>query len=487
MCTSNGKKEISQIYTAGNKTAVPTQSSLIDMLECLVSGDDRGLRHHLEVLNSALQLNGISPRSHLQPHFDNCSLVEEELWGNHHCSCYDVIQSLLWAFPKLAWTKRAKDNALPLHLVALIGNVELARILAAVYPGALLAQNIKGKTPLHFAAREGHKEMVQMFLQLNPASAAIATSKLKLPLHFAAAEGNTEMCQIILAAFPEGATARSTKGKLPLHLASKKGNMDTVSTLLASYPEGLESLDWESSPPLHIALTEGNIEIARHLIRKNSGALKVRNIHGELPIDIALKSAPLSLFNDMINEWPESGMYALQNFRRFKDETDMEWCKIDLCLQATAKKQGKKYLPLHLILELSSSDALIRRVLTVCPDMIKMGDDAMRLPLHVAASRCKGEDNKIALEILDKFPPAAKHRDIFGRLPLHVALSSRGNISIVKALLEVYPESGVQECERKSNIPLHMAIEYQCNLDVIFTLFRQDPMISMKSLMMRKN
>lgn len=328
--------------------------------------------------------------------------------------------------------------------------------------------------------------MVQMFLQLNPTSATITTTKLKLPLHFAAGEGHTEICQVILAAYPEGATARSQKGKLPLHLASRWGNMDTVSALLTSYPEGLESLDWESSPPLHIALSEGNIEIARHLIRQNSGALKLRNVFGELPIDIALKSAPLVLFNEMIDAWPESGMFALQKFRDRDDDTDIEWCKIDLCLQAAAKKQEKKYLPLHLILELSSSPVLVRRVLAVCPDMIKMEDEAMRLPLHVAVSRFKGDNSYIALEILDKFSIAAKHKDIFGRLPLHVALSSKADISVVKALLKVYPESGVQECERKSNTALHMALEYHCNLDVVFTLFRQDPMISMKPSLLVK-
>jgi len=468
----------------------PTQTSLITLLEYLHSGHDRGFGQQLEILRSILLLNGVLPtRSSQSMHplrsdADDFSLLKEESC-NYDCSCMDIIQSLLWAFPKLAWTLREKDRALPLHIAALIGNLNLARILAAAYPGALLAQNVKGKTPLHFAAREGHKEMVQMFLQLNPTSATITTTKLKLPLHFAAAEGHTEICQIILAAFPEGATARSTKGKLPLHLASRWGNMDTVSALLSSYPEGLVSLDWESSPPLHIALTEGNIEIARHLIQQNSGALKVRNIHGELPIDIALKSAPLVLFNEMINAWPESGMFALQKFLyQDDDDTELEWCKIDLCLQAAAKKQEKKYLPLHLILELSSSPALVRRVLAVCPDMIEKEDEAMRLPLHVAVSRFKDENYGVTLEILEAFPFAAKHKDIFGRLPLHVALTSKAHVSVVSALLKVYPESGVQECERKSNIPLHMALEYQCNIDVVFTLFRQDPMISMKSSML---
>ena len=114
------------------------QTSLINLLECLQSGNDRGFRQQLGIFRSMLILNGAQsarkspdvPRPNTSVGLDfgeGSELVE----FYEHCSCIDVIQSLLWAFPKLAWTRRARDNALPLHIVALIGNVKLARILAA--------------------------------------------------------------------------------------------------------------------------------------------------------------------------------------------------------------------------------------------------------------------------------------------------------------------------------------------------------------------
>ena len=114
----------------------PTQTSLITLLEYLHSGHDRGFGQQLEILRSILLLNGVLPtRSSQSMHplrsdADDFSLLKEESC-NYDCSCMDIIQSLLWAFPKLAWTRREKDRALPLHIAALIGNLNLARILAA--------------------------------------------------------------------------------------------------------------------------------------------------------------------------------------------------------------------------------------------------------------------------------------------------------------------------------------------------------------------
>ena len=136
MCNSHSHDD-SNTCLYGSERPMPTQTALIHLLECLHSGHDRGFRQQLDIFQSILLLNGVLPNRnsqatcHLGPKIDDCSWVKEESGCDDSCSCINIIQSLLWAFPKLAWTRRAKDNALPLHIAALIGNISLATILAA--------------------------------------------------------------------------------------------------------------------------------------------------------------------------------------------------------------------------------------------------------------------------------------------------------------------------------------------------------------------
>ena len=56
------------------------------------------------------------------------------------------------------------DGDTPLHLAAMEGNVDLAKLLLANKAEVNAKDNI-GWTPLHFAAVKGHKDVVELLRQ----------------------------------------------------------------------------------------------------------------------------------------------------------------------------------------------------------------------------------------------------------------------------------------------------------------------------------
>jgi ankyrin repeat protein len=403
----------------------------------------------------------------------------------------EMIRDILMVYPSFASTPRVSDGAYPLHIAALIGDLHLGCVIASAYPAASAAQSMKGKTPLHIAAREGHVDFVEMLLRLNPSTAQISTKKLKLPLHFAAGEGLADVCKQLLRVFPQGATQRSTKGKLPLHLASRKGSVETMQALLSVYPQGSESLDWEYATPINLAVRDGQEDVAQHLIDEFPLSLKVRNMSGDLPLDIAIRnSTSLRLFTKIVKAWPEGCRCLLANVRRDENTEFWEWNKIELCLQAVSgwfddnKSQSplpnsREYLPLHMILELTSNESLINRVLRLSHDLVRRKDGFGRLPLHIACEHSDIGSGAIVEQLVMLYPQASLEKDSTGRLPLHIALAKKLSLSAIKALLTANPKSAIDKCtfdpNLKNCLPLLFAVECDCSVDISYTLARLNP------------
>lgn len=266
--------------------------------------------------------------------------------------------------------------------------------------------------------------------------------------------------------------------------------------LLSAYPQGSESGDWECATPLSLAIRDSQESIANHLIDECPHALKLQDICGALPIETAIRnSTSFRLFSKMVHSWPEGCKCLLENVKSDENVDVWEWCKIELCLQASSgiiQRYSKKcmlpmqqkvghYLPLHTALEISSCASLHCRVLRTCKDLVSRRNEHGCYPLHIAAKHCKECSLVVIKRLLEIFPQAASEKDSFGHLPLHIALSStKANASIIAALLIANPLS-VSEPYLSTNTelcgipPLLLAIHHGCKMDVIYTLSRFDP------------
>ena len=94
--------------------------------------------------------------------------------------------------------------------------------------------------------------------------------------------------------------------------------------------------------------------------------------------------------------------------------------------------------------------------------------------------RSQGHFEFILDRLWKPYMAAAERRDYLGRLPLHLALATRADSRLVKALLEENPSSGVDHCDAVDprfgdKLPIHVATERGCDLSTIFLLVKGDP------------
>ena len=89
--------------------------------------------------------------------------------------------------------------------------------------------------------------------------------------------------------------------------------------------------------------------------------------------------------------------------------------------------------------------------------------------------------SRIVSFIISRFPALARERDNDGRLPLHVALEKFDRTrrwSVVTCLLHAYPE-GLCIRNNDGKSPLDVACEKDLDLDIIYMLFRFNPVANL--------
>ncbi len=141
------------------------------------------------------------------------------------------IQALLADDPEAA-SAYSQDGWTPLHLAALYGRAEAAKLLLAnnadVHTLTEGIRFVNASTPLHAAVAAGHAEVTALLLQAG-ADPNAPDGDGYTPLHAAAATGNLDLVRLLLQA---GADAKAVaEGKTPLALAREGGHTEAVEAL----------------------------------------------------------------------------------------------------------------------------------------------------------------------------------------------------------------------------------------------------------------
>ncbi|KAI9334016.1 ankyrin repeat-containing domain protein [Obelidium mucronatum] len=157
-------------------------------------------------------------------------------------------------------------NQTPLHLSALNGHVDAARLL--LDSGASVnGENAVIDTPLHGAARNGHIDAVRLLLD-SGASVNAESYEDWTPLHDAALNGHVDAARLLLGS---GASVNAENGGkwTPLHYAAQNGHGDAVRLLLDS-GASVNAENADKNTPLHGAAWNGHVDAVRLLL--DSGA-----------------------------------------------------------------------------------------------------------------------------------------------------------------------------------------------------------------------
>jgi ankyrin repeat protein len=172
----------------------------------------------------------------------------------------DKVKALLQADPKLA-EARTEDGSTALHLAALEGHAEIARVLLA--GGAQVnARGLRDETPLHMAMYDAHRELAEVLLA-SQADIGARNTEGETPLHLAARKGHRELV-VLLLDHNADINARDRQDATPLHAAAAAGHKEVVEVLLSRYAD-MFALDKAGRTPKAVAAEKQESQIAELL------------------------------------------------------------------------------------------------------------------------------------------------------------------------------------------------------------------------------
>lgn len=187
---------------------------------------------------------------------------------------------------------RDDNKVTPLHLAALYGHLDVARLLVDAKrtwtsKSPTEQMNKNGITPLVYAAAGGHEVMVSYLIA---SMRSVDGGSLNYALKYAVIGGHTQMMRDLIA---NGAEVRyiDEKKRTLLHHAAENAHFAALQ-LLRDVDKA--AMDENGRTALHFAAKSGSINLARNLIRHKDD-VSVRDADRRTPLHYAAKYSNLAM------------------------------------------------------------------------------------------------------------------------------------------------------------------------------------------------
>jgi hypothetical protein len=173
---------------------------------------------HTQLVAPLMSLSKVTRNCiHLQPIMMNVKLGRRGMTQLHYCADKGLTTSVKRLLSIRNINVNVKDDwneSTPLHFAALIGHVEIARLL--LQNGAEVnAKNIVGSTPLHWAAIQGHVDILHLLVE-NGADLEAQNNSGWRALHNAAYNGHSPFIQELISRYHVDINARLNDGRTAL-------------------------------------------------------------------------------------------------------------------------------------------------------------------------------------------------------------------------------------------------------------------------------
>ncbi|KAH9055793.1 ankyrin repeat-containing domain protein [Lactarius deliciosus] len=197
----------------------------------------------------------------------------------------------------------------PLHLAALVGDPEVARILLE-HGADVDIRDYNGQVPLHlvstserdFWRNESERSIIARLLVEHCADVNARDEEGATPLHLASRHWRFEISRLLLE-HGANANARDARGRSLLHELSqndpyiprewpsgvKLQYVLSIAKLLLEYGVDVNALDKDHATPLHFASSYGMLELAR-LLLDHGAKVNAENALGQTPLHLVSQS-----------------------------------------------------------------------------------------------------------------------------------------------------------------------------------------------------
>eukprot|EP00536_Pseudo-nitzschia_multiseries_P004258 jgi/Psemu1/284987/fgenesh1_pg.70_\ len=352
--------------------------------------------------------------------------------------------------------------------------------------------------------------IVERLLAIQPHLAQVSSENDgSLPLHFAASIGNIRIASLLIRHYREAALAHNTKGKIPLHYAAREGRTEMQVLQTISDPDDVTS--WESGI-LDLCL-RGAVANFSDLSPEERGYIddhgsriigRVHNNYGELA-DISTPTDGNGIAAEVINEPQQQHQIidreSKDSMCRSTSETSLEVASISVVNDGTSTPPR---LPPGLDISLPRSKSPILNTDecgkkrsssngsnsnkrqcrgSIDHDVRRCGCESSFdlekqtfYQLH-AALECSANTSVLKC-VLDRYPEQHTLADDYGRLPLHIAISHCRSEGCVELILERIWKPNPSACFYRDGferLPLHLALMTRADASLVKVLLEVNP------------
>lgn len=354
--------------------------------------------------------------------------------------------------------KKDRDENLMLHIALDRRNVslEFIKYIHSLYPEAISMKNRLGLLPIHCASKFCNINIIKFLLEKYVEGVKDLDRFISLPIHYAVKHNTVDVIKLLIDMFKDGLKQPDKHKNIPLHYASQSSSsVEVLNILLNEYSEGIKTENADRELPLHYALKDrSSIGIIKILIDTYPTGLGHYNHYGHLPIYYALDNYySFEVFNLLINKHREVMIPAINNSIIYLAISKKLPIKVINILYEPYPGNEINNIALHCAISTGSSMEIIEYLINKDPLSTRIQDSSGNLPLHSSMNNI----NAIKV-ILSIYPDAAKIKNNYGFLPIHIALDSKASPEIIMMLLEAYPDC-TKEKGRFGNTPLHYVAE----------------------------
>jgi ankyrin repeat protein len=287
-------------------------------------------------------------------------------------------------------------------------------------------------TELHDACERRDAAQVQRLALANSEDLVQIDEHQATPLHvfFCYSPSDPTALKALLEACPQAANHQDIHGDTPLHVCcrSPSANKQIVQMLLDAAPKSASMCNREGLMPLHVACRQApaNEEVIGLLIHINPNALRHRIKMGNLATK--RQSSPL---DQKKNDHPF--IDAANNAMRSKGSVGLRFRAADLQVRDGA-------FPIHIAIGAGAPRRIVEMLIKAAgDDMLMQTNKFGETPLMIALHRKDPEEELVRVSI-SACPDAVRLFDKKGNLPIHAAVTFGANVQIIKDLLEQWPE-----------------------------------------------
>jgi len=359
----------------------------------------------------------------------------------------EVVQFIFNKWPEAIRTRDRYDGWLPVHELCInqkldgIVALEILQFMLGIDPALVRERNDLGYLPIHLAPGEMSIAFCKVLIDTYPESVRIDIDG-SLPIHEACRYDTRydtiELIQYLLEIYPESINARDLKGRLSIHYAAMNGRTGMIELLLKHDPDAAsrKTGDEKQSLPLHMACQYcKRPEPIKVLYDAFPEATLVFDADGKIPMQLIKKGRS-------------------KVFKFFSEQFEYVKKLNDMAFMTTANEIG--WLPLHRALKDDVSLGTIKLMVKKCPAAVRMADDKLAFPLHIA---CRNATANIVKFLVEHDDIPLRHLDLNKDSILHYACRG-GNLDVVKYLITNHASSAaLAETNEAGELPLHLFCE----------------------------